>query len=55
VLRVFVDQYNTQRPPRALKLQPPQPAQPPPTPTIAEIRRHDRLGSFIHEYHRPAA
>ena len=55
VLRVFVDHYNTQRPHRALKLQPPQPAQPPPTPTIAEIRRHDRLGGLIHEYRRPAA
>jgi putative transposase len=55
VLRVFVDHYNTQRPHRALKLQPPQPAQPPPTPIIAEIRRHDRLGGLIHEYHRPAA
>ena len=55
VLRVYVDHYNTQRPHRALKLQPPQTAEPPPTPTIAEIRRHDRLGGLIHEYYRPAA
>jgi putative transposase len=55
VLRVYVDHYNTQRPHRALDLQPPQPAEPPPTPTIAEIRRHDRLGGLIHEYHRDAA
>jgi hypothetical protein len=26
-----------------------------PTPTIGEIRRHDRLGGLIHEYHRDAA
>jgi putative transposase len=55
VLRVFVEHYNTQRPHRALDLQPPQPAEPPPTPTIGEIHRHDRLGGLIHEYHRNAA
>ena len=36
VLRVYVEHYNTQRPHRALDLQPPQPAKPPPTPTISE-------------------
>jgi putative transposase len=55
VLRVFVHHYNTQRPHRALKLQPPQRAQPPPTPALGEIRRHDRLGGLIHEYYRDAA
>jgi putative transposase len=55
VLRVFIDHYNTQRPHRALELQPPQPAEPPPTPTVDEIRRHDRLGGIIHEYYRAAA
>ena len=55
VLRVYVEHYNTQRPHRALKLQPPQPAEPPPTPTIGEIQRHDRLGGLIHEYYRDAA
>jgi putative transposase len=55
VLRVFVEHYNTQRPHRALKLQPPQRAQPPPTPTVGEIRRRDRLGGLIHEYYRTAA
>jgi putative transposase len=55
VLRVFVEHYNTQRPHRALKLQPPRRAEPPPTPTIGEIRRHDRLGGLIHEYYRDAA
>jgi putative transposase len=55
VLCVFIDHYNTQRPHRALKLQPPQHAEPPPTPAISEIRRHDRLGGLIHEYYRDAA
>ena len=55
VLRVFVEHYNTQRPHRALTLQPPQPQEAPPTPTIAEVRRHDRLGGLIHEYYRDAA
>ncbi len=35
VLRIFVDHYNTHRPHRALKLQPPQPAEPSPTRAIA--------------------
>jgi putative transposase len=55
VLRVFVAHQNAHRPHRALKLQPPQPAEPPPTPPIGEIRRRDRLGGLIHEYHRDAA
>jgi hypothetical protein len=52
---VYPGAHNTQRPHRALELQPPLPAQPPPTATIGEIRRHDRLGGLIHEYHRDAA
>ena len=55
VLRVYVDHYNTQRPHQALKLLPPQRAEPPPTTTVGEIRRHDRLGGLIHEYYRDAA
>jgi putative transposase len=55
VLRIFVEHYNTQRPHRALKLHAPQRAEPPPTPAIGEIRRHDRLGGLIHEYYRDAA
>ena len=55
VLRVYVEHYNTHRPHRTLDLQPPQPAEPPPTPTIGEIHRHDRLGGLIHEYDRDAA
>jgi putative transposase len=55
VLRIFVDDYNTHRLHRALKLHPPQHAEPPPTPTTSEIRRRDRLGGLIHEYYRDAA
>jgi putative transposase len=55
VLRVYVDHYNVHRPHRALKLQSPQPREPPPTATIGEIERRDRLGGLIHEYHRTAA
>jgi len=38
-----------------LKLHAPQPREPPPTPTIGEIERRDRLGGPIHEYYRIAA
>jgi putative transposase len=55
VLRIFVEHYNTHRPHRALKLQPPQPAEPPPTRAVGAIHRHDRLGGLIHEYYRDAA
>jgi hypothetical protein len=46
---------NTERPHRALKLQPTATSEPPPTATIGEIERRDRLGGLIHEYHRTAA
>jgi putative transposase len=55
VLRVFVEHYNTQRPHRALELRPPEPGTPPPTPTVGDIQRRDRLGGLIHEYYRDAA
>jgi putative transposase len=55
VLCVYIDHYNRERPHRALKLKPPHRAQPPPTSTMGEIRRHDRLGGLIHEYYRAAA
>ena len=55
VLRVFIEHDNTQRPHRALELQPPQPAEPSPTATIGEIQRRDRLGGLIHENYRDAA
>ena len=57
VLRVYVDHYNVHRPHRALRLEPPvSPAGPS---VISEnrrpVRRHDRLGGLLHEYHRQAA
>jgi transposase InsO family protein len=55
VLRIYVEHYNTQRPHRGIKLQPPQPQQPPPAAAIGEIQRHDRPGGLIHEYYRAAA
>ena len=55
VLHVYVDHYNTQRPHRALELQPPQPQQQQASSTVGEIRRRDRLGGLIHEYYRAAA
>jgi putative transposase len=55
VLQLFVEHYNAHRPHRALELQAPLPRQPPPTPTVGEIRRRDRLGGLIHEYYRDAA
>jgi len=55
VLRVYIDHYNTQRPHRALKLQPPEPERPGPPAPVSEIRRRDRLGDLIHEYYRAAA
>jgi hypothetical protein len=36
-------------------LQSPQPREPAPTATIAEIERRDRLGGLIHEHYRTAA
>jgi putative transposase len=54
VLRVYLDHYNTQRPHRALELQPPEP-RPEARTTVGEIRRRDRLGGLIHEYHRASA
>ena len=55
VLHVFVDHYNTQRPHRALKLQPPEPEKLKPSPTLGQILRRDRLGGLIHEYYQAAA
>jgi putative transposase len=55
VLRVYAEHYNTHRPHRALRLQPPQPREPPPSAIVGEIERHDSLGGLIHEYYRHAA
>jgi putative transposase len=55
VLRVYIDHYNTQRPHRALELQPPAPDERREESSLGEIRRRDRLGGLIHEYYRAAA
>jgi transposase InsO family protein len=53
VLQICVDHYNSHRPHRALGLEAPDPRpHPPPTslPSLARVRRRDRLGGLIHEY-----
>ena len=55
VLRVYVDHYNTQRPHRGLGLGTPDPHKLSARSTVGEIRRRDRLGGLIREYHRAAA
>jgi putative transposase len=55
VLRIYVHHYNTQRPHRALNLQPPEPEKLKPSPTLGQIHRRDRLGGLIHEYYQAAA
>jgi putative transposase len=55
VLRVYVDHYNRERPHRALELRPPDLDERRARPPEGEIRRSDRLGGLIHEYHRAAA
>ena len=55
LLRVYVEHYNTHGPHRALRLQPPQPREPPPSVTVGQIECHDSLGGLIHEYYRSAA
>jgi transposase InsO family protein len=48
LLRDTVDHYNSQRPHRALKLQPPQPEKQHARSSVGEIRRRERLGGLIH-------
>jgi transposase InsO family protein len=55
VLRVYVAHYNRERPHRALELRPPEPDEQPEGAPEGDIRRRDRLGGLIHEYHRAAA
>jgi putative transposase len=55
VLRLYTKHYNGERPHRALALLPPEPATAATTATGHEIKRRDRLGGLIHEYHRAAA
>ena len=55
VLRTYVAHYNRERPHRALALLPPDSTNAHPRPSPREIKRRDRLGGLIHEYHRTAA
>jgi putative transposase len=55
VLRVFIDHYNSQRPHRALDLQPPEPISADERSLSGEVHRRDRLGGLIQEYYRAAA
>ena len=56
VLATYVEHYNTERPHRGLDLVPPDGGKEV-TPITAgdRVRRRDRLGGLIHEYHRTAA
>jgi hypothetical protein len=47
--------YNRERPHRGLALLSPEAAHAVPPPTGGEVKRRDRLGGLIHEYHRAAA
>jgi putative transposase len=53
VLREFVAHYNSERPHQGLQQQCPIPQTA--SPTGHTVRRRDRLGGIIHEYHREAA
>jgi putative transposase len=55
VLRIYTAHYNRERPHRGLALLTPDSTNADPRPTAGEIKRRDRLGGLIHEYHRAAA
>jgi putative transposase len=55
VLRIYTAHYNRERPHRGLALLPPDPTNADRPPSGGEIKRRDRLGGLIHEYHRAAA
>jgi putative transposase len=55
VLRIYTTHYNRQRPHRGLALHRPDSTNADPRPSGEEIKRRDRLGGLIHEYHRAAA
>jgi hypothetical protein len=55
VLRTYTAHYNRERPHRALALFPPDSTNADPQPSGGQIKRRDRLGGLIHEYHRVAA
>jgi hypothetical protein len=55
VLRVYTAHYNRERPHRALALLSPDSTKTARPTTGGQIKRRDRLGGLIHEYHRAAA
>jgi putative transposase len=55
VLQTYTAHYNGERPHRALALLSPDSTNADPLPRGGEIKRRDRLGGLIHEYHRTAA
>jgi putative transposase len=55
VLHTYTAHYNGERPHRALALLSPDSTNADPPPSGEEIKRRDRLGGLIHEYHRAAA
>jgi putative transposase len=55
VLRTYIEHYNAERPHRALALRAPDPPEPTTPDNTGEIRRRDKLGGLLHEYHRAAA
>jgi putative transposase len=55
VLRIYTAHYNRERPHRGLALFSPASTSADPPPSGGEIKRRDRLGGLIHEYHRAAA
>jgi putative transposase len=55
VLRTYTAHYNRERPHRGLALLAPNSTNADPQTSLGEVRRRDRLGGLIHEYHRAAA
>jgi putative transposase len=55
VLRIYTTHYNSERPHLGLALLPPDSTNADRRPSGREIKRRDRLGGLIHEYHRAAA
>jgi putative transposase len=55
VLRIYTTHYNRERPHRGLALLSPEETNAERSPSGGEIKRRDRLGGLIHEYHRAAA
>jgi putative transposase len=55
VLRIYTAHYNRERPHRGLALLSPDSTNADSPASHGEIKRRDRLGGLIHEYHRAAA